>query len=836
MPPSQPLSSTLAIAALGALAVAQCDPIVQPGLGVPGVVGTVETTLVWDPDGPGPLGEHLVLGGNFSLAGTVVANGIALFDPASGQWTALGNLSGQVSALAAMTNGDLVAAGSSMRIGQSNTNNIARWNGSTWSGLGSGCTSPPISSPSVQSLAVRPNGDLIASGPFTLAGGVSVPGIARWDGTAWHSMGPLGMQPLLPGIGPVAALPNGDVLAGLLTTVGGVPVGHIARWDGASWSTLGSGMTSASGGFLPWIPSIEVLTNGDVVAAGQFGFAGGQPANNIARWDGFAWSPLGPGLGSTTALRALPNGHLLAGGLQVLGTHSVARWDGISWSGVGTLPTTAQSLAALSNGSLFAAGDFRPEGNFGGRGIARWNGTSWKEVASGTDGAIEKVLALGNGRFLALGDVRSVGGAVVTRAAWFDGQMWQAAGEPIAGTLQAASTFTDGRAVIAVRTSPLWAYPPQCTLQQWDGTSWTTIGHCSSEVTAMATAPNGDIHVACSSGSIWPATAGLAVWNGTTWSAGAPTTGIISALLFRRDGQLVASGSSLPNWVAQWNGSQWAPMGSGLQQPATGLAERWNGDVVAIGNWATVNGAPCLDIALWDGAAWQPLGTGLGNSANPDRVTSVATLPNGDVLAAGGFDTASGVPVHNIARWDGSAWHDVGGGADGFVSSMVTTPTGTIVLGGSFLTVDGLLSAGVARVEPTCPGLEVRYGTSCFGLPDSLRIDELAFVGGALRSHVEGVAPGSLVLAVVGLAPTQVPLPSLLPQGAPGCALLATPDVVALASTTANPVQATFAIPRVTALVGAVLYHQALPIATSANGGFAVRSTNGRVLVVGSMW
>ena len=51
---------------------------------------------------------------------------------------------------------------------------------------------------------------------------------------------------------------------------------------------------------------------------GDFDFAGGQTARSVARWDGAAWAPLGPGL--TGALRTvhalliLPNGHLVAAG------------------------------------------------------------------------------------------------------------------------------------------------------------------------------------------------------------------------------------------------------------------------------------------------------------------------------------------------------------------------------------------------------------------------------------------------------------------------------------------------------------------------------------------
>lgn len=827
-----------------AVALAQCDPVLQPGYGVAGVNGYVEAATAWDPDGPGPLGEHLVVGGSFTLAGGVRANGIAQFNPVTGQWSAIGNLSGRIKALAVLTNGDLVAGGAGVSIGLVGVNSVARWDGTSWSPLGSGCTSPPISAPEVRALAVRPNGDLIAGGQFTLAGGVQAISIARWDGAAWHSMGNLLLPIFLPAVESLATLPNGDVIAGgLFDSAGGVPVTHIARWDGSAWHGLGSGVAPATPGGLTYVRRLAVRANGNVVVAGLFGVAGGQPANHIAQWDGVAWSPLGAGLGQVAlALRELPNGELLAGGHQILGTQSVARWNGSVWSGMGNLPSFgANALAVLTNGTIFAGGDFRPQGAFGGRGVARWNGSEWEGVSTGGDGAITKLLDLGDGRLLALGDLRAVAGVPVLRAAFFDSQTWHPADGLVAGTVEAAAALPDGTAFAAVRADSSGS-STAFTVQRWNGTMWNTIATAGS-VQALATAPNGDLYMAGGFGSIGTgggtvAASGLAVWNGNSWSQAQQAPGSwIDSLLITRSGQLVASGL-VPGYVARWNGASWVPMGGGIQQPATGLVERANGDIIAIGNWSVVNGSPCNDIARWNGSAWQGLGTGLGTNVytNQDQVTSVAALPNGDVLAGGRFQVAGGVPVQNIARWDGTAWFSVGAGADAKVATVVATPNGTIAMGGDFLTFAGQVSAFFARLDPVCPALAVGYGTSCFGAATSLHIENLAFVGGVMRSRVEGVPAGSLVLAVVGFSPTQMPLPSLLAQGTLGCSLLASPDYLYLQAASGTTARTALAIPRVAALVGAVLYHQTLPVALPAPGGFAVTASNGQALVVGGLW
>jgi trimeric autotransporter adhesin len=825
-------------------AAAQCDPVVQPGAAVAGVFGSVDATVAWDPDGTGPLGEHLVVGGNFTIAGAVRASGIALFDPVTSQWSQLGNLTGRVMALAVLPNGDLVAGGRSLRIGTVDAHCVARWDGSAWNPLGAGISIPgPMTNRDVRAFAVHPNGDLIVGGQFGLAGGVPAGCIARWDGSTWHAMGDLFIAFFLPSCDAVVALPNGDVIAGgIFVSAGGVACNHVARWNGATWDAMSGGVTSPG---LGYVRTLSQRANGDVIAGGFFSAVGGVPAQNIARWNGSSWSSLGAGLGNPAyASRELPNGDLLAGGNSLVGTESVARWDGVAWSAFGNLPASVSAFAALANGELFAGGDFRPSGSFGGRGVARWTGSNWAALTAGSDGVVDEVLALDDGSFLVLGDIRAVAGVSVTRAAIFDGQNWRAAGEPIAalpsgGLITAAVAMPGGAAVLAVPTYQHQTNPYH-TLQRWDGTAWQTIGVASHAVRTMAVAPNGDLYVGGDFSAIGSTLASdIAVWNGSTWSDGPATTSSIYALFFTRDGVLVAGGSSFPGFVATWNGSQWVPMGGGLQQPPSAFAELPNGDLVAIGNWAVVNGSPCQDIARWDGAAWHPLGTGIGLPFDPtggDFVTTVVGLPNGDVLAGGDFESAGGVPVHEIARWDGTAWHDVGSGADGAVTSLATNARGAIAIGGKLLTFDGQLSAFVARLEPTCPALAVSYGTSCFGAPTSLQVEQLAFTGGVLRTRVDGVASSVLVLAVLGFAPAQVPLPAILPQGGAGCALLATADFVQVALPNGDVAHADVAIPRAPALVGAVLYNQALPIGAASPGGFVLTASNGQAAIIGGMW
>ena len=113
-------------------------------------------------------------------------------------------------------------------------------------------------------------GDLVAAG--TVAGGP-----ARWDGTAWTTLGANSNGVITA----MAATPDGGVVvSGTFTSVGGAPAAGMARWDGASWQPLGAGLSGA--GSDAW--ALDVAPDGEIFVGGSFSGAGGRPSANFARW------------------------------------------------------------------------------------------------------------------------------------------------------------------------------------------------------------------------------------------------------------------------------------------------------------------------------------------------------------------------------------------------------------------------------------------------------------------------------------------------------------------------------------------------------------------------
>ncbi|SPE58146.1 exported hypothetical protein [Verrucomicrobia bacterium] len=149
---------------------------------------------------------------------------------------------------------------------------------------------------------------LYAGGGFNATmGGVSANEIAKWDGSAWSALGS-GMY----GYAVYALAVSGTNLyaGGYFTTAGGVPATNIAKWDGSTWSALGSGM----GGDTQqnWVNALAV-SGTNLYAGGSFSTAGGVPATNIAKWDGSAWSALGSGLNGYVEALAVSGTDLYAG-------------------------------------------------------------------------------------------------------------------------------------------------------------------------------------------------------------------------------------------------------------------------------------------------------------------------------------------------------------------------------------------------------------------------------------------------------------------------------------------------------------------------------------------
>lgn len=830
-------------AATGPLATltAQCVPTWLPG-DLPGTNGTVLATVLWDQDGPGPLPPKTVIGGGFTRVGSVQTSNIAVYDPTSGSWSTLGSgLSHSTSgaavyALAVLPNGDLVAAGVFNTAGGIGANNIARWDGSQWHPLASG-----IVGTWVNALTTRANGELVAGGAFAVAGGVGANNIASWNGTSWTALG-AGTNSFVQAL---VNLPNGDLVAGGgFNTAGGITVNRIARWDGTTWSPLGTGMGATS--WTPDVYALAVLTNGDLIAGGQFTSAGGIAASRIARWDGTAWSPLGSGMGSLPgiivyALAVLPNGDLIAGGgfstAGGIGAARIARWNGSSWSalGSGMQSQDVRALLPMPNGDVIAGGAFVTAGGLSAQRLARWNGTSWWPMAGGLNSNAAAIGRLANGDFVVGGNFTAAGTLVASHIARRSGNGWLPLGAGMNGDVSAIVTLPNGDLVAGGSFTTAGGLAAN-RVARWDGATWWPLGSGLGgfAVQALATLPNGDL---VAGGSF--TTAGgspalrVARWDGANWSPiGAGLNNTVFALTCLPNGDLVAggdfttAGGSSANRIARWDGTTWSTYGTGMTASVLALGTMANGDLVAGGVFPS-------RIVRWNGTSWSALLPNLSAS-----VRAFTNLPNGDLVATGDFTAAGTTSASYVARWNGTSWAPLGYGLDGSGLAIATDPSGEVVVVGAFTTAGGAVnpSTNFARYATTCAASANSYGNGCAGSggPLALVATDLPWLGSSYRGTASGFAVGSLAFDLLGWSAAATPLPLLHPTGGPGCDLLVNPDATQLLLPVAGAVTTQLSIPNDLALAGLTLRNQILQVELDASLNItALTSTNAVALTIG---
>ncbi len=435
-------------------------------------------------------------------------------------------------------------------------------------------------------------GEAYAGGyPFAAKDG-EIACLARWDGTRWRAVG-TGVD-LVGGWAPFATPTvrsmcefNGSlIVAGTFDLAGGQPRNNIARWNGTTFDALGQGLEQ-----IAWDADIRALAvfQNELYATGTFDLAGGQPANGIARWNGTAWAPLGVGLGGFGAGQ----------------------------------PGYGESLLVVGT-ELLVGGDFFYANGVPAQGIARWDGTTFRPMGAGFDGSVSALAEYG-GRVIAGGPFSFSGTTPIYGIASWNGVAWQAMPGGPTSTIKALRTV--GNVLYAGGTfTSLGPY-----VARFDGTSWTSVGGVAGVF----------------SGSIPTTVLALGV-HGTDLLVGGE---------FTRAGQPPEAGTAVVSTnVVAFDGSAWRQMGSGHGVHGSGFRMiEYRGDWLVVGAFDEIGGVAARAIARYDGDQWRRFATFDGAVEN-------ALLWNGDLIVSGSFTHIDGQAIAGMARFDGTTWTPFGGG------------------------------------------------------------------------------------------------------------------------------------------------------------------------------
>jgi len=667
-------------------------------------------------------GDNVYIGGDFEHAGGVPARHVARWDAVEAQWSPLGSGVGGSSAFVRsmeIVDGDLYVGGIFDLAGGIPVSGIARWNitSESWSALGGGVGGL---TPYVFALHEHA-GDLYVAGAFTQAGGVEANRIAKWDGATWSPIG-TGVRgdTVYVYVTAISFLADQLYIGGTFTYVADRPIPFLARWDGISWNEVGGGVNAQ-------VSALESI-GGKLYVGGDFTRTGSDSARHAAIWDGSGWSRMGTGTdGPVQAFAQAPNGAVfVAGDFQHAGpatAANIAIWDGSLWSGAGGGTNGPIRTIALASEDLYVGGDFSVAGGLKVNNIARFDGVGYSalgsDAASGLEGLVRAVAVQGPNVYIG-GEFTSVGGIRASNVARWNGSTWSTLGRGrlngVDGPVFSLAADTND---LFVGGSFLRAGGADIPfVARWDGSGWSSLGNGLSGSSPFVFALHlygDDLYV----GGAFRYAGGVDVNKVARWSRSSSTwhplgEGVgggsyytyVSALA--RDGSdlyvggnFTSAGNEVASNIAIWNGASWRSIQGYGTNGAVYQILPANGLIYVGGNFTQAGQVRAGYIAVWDGGAWSALGTGM------NRPVYDMAIIEGTLIAGGTFTIAGAYNSSGIARWRNNEWFPLGRGVTkkdnvGTVLAMVTNPYDTSLwVGGDFTVAGGNPSYYVGRWAPS---------------------------------------------------------------------------------------------------------------------------------------
>jgi hypothetical protein len=334
-----------------------------------------------------------------------------------------------------------------------------------------------------------------------IAAAASATGPGGWDHLGTGTMGASalnGRVDALISIPHFGAIPDSVYAGGVFTSAGGITSAvSIARWDGSAWHSIGAPPISSAPGAGVDAIAVDSAT-GKIYVGGNFINAGGNPnADFIAVWDGVSWESFcAPITANVKALqiigRTLYIGGDFADGAGLSSADKLVRCNLDTGTPSSTVPDAAHeinsavyALTADAAGRLYAAGSFInidsiPNANY----VAMFDGT-WHGMSAGAVGGITRSIASdGTNVYIGSDAVDIAGIARADHVAKWNGASWSALGANGANTdgWLPASTFINA---IATSGSNVFVggsfqnadgHPTADMVAGFNGFSWAPMG------------------------------------------------------------------------------------------------------------------------------------------------------------------------------------------------------------------------------------------------------------------------------------------------------------------------------------------------------------------------
>ena len=356
---------------------------------------------------------------------------------------------------------------------------IYKYDGTTWTQLGSDIDGEAAGDYLGRSVSLSSDGTTLAIGAYRNDGNGADSGhvrIYKYNGTTWTQLGSdIDGEAAVDNSGfSVSLSSDGTTLAiGALFNDGngnGAYSGHVRiyKYDGTTWTQLGSDIDGeAAGDYLG--RSVSLSSDGTTLAIGAYRNDGSGPDSGYVRiykYDGTTWTQLGSDINEEAASDYLgrsvslsSDGTIVAIGALLndgngndSGHVRIYKYDGTTWTQLGSdidgeaaEDQSGFSVSLSSDGTTLAIGAYRNDGNGADSGhvrIYKYDGTTWTQLGSDIDGEAAEdqsgfsVSLSSDGTTLAIGAYRNDGNGADSghvRIYKYNGTTWTQLGSDING-------------------------------------------------------------------------------------------------------------------------------------------------------------------------------------------------------------------------------------------------------------------------------------------------------------------------------------------------------------------------------------------------------------------
>lgn len=279
------------------------------------------------------------------------------------------------------------------------------------------------------------------------------------------------------------------------------------------------------------------------------------------------------------------------------------------------------------------------------------------EGIPGTNGTVHATAVDAQGHLYAGGEFTFAGKTSAAGIAKWDGTAWSALGSGVNGKIRAI--VLAGNDLYAGGTFTMAGGVPANNIAKWNGSAWSALGNgLTGQLAEVLTLSASGTNLYAGGSFVMtggPVAARAAVWNGSTWApmAMSDSSSAVQSIAAGNAGVFAASGTL----VSRWTGTGWIVIGNfGLLGGARLRHLFLDGtDLYAGGEFdklITAEGnLPRLNLARWDGTAWQEV----GNSTNP----------RANALMVSGTELYCAPTVGTVRRWTGTSWAEVRGASAG---------------------------------------------------------------------------------------------------------------------------------------------------------------------------